>query len=458
MADVPHWIRHTLWRIGAGLSLVAVMTTAACIATDRTLAPPDADANVATDVAGAPEVADTDVTLTPETDVVADDGETVEVEVGCMGPAECPQAAPNSCRVATCLEGGTCGFKNADDATPCDDGIPCRSDDACQAGACTPGPTVAPEQTPCDDGDACNGPERCNLDGACALSATPACTEDGPDLFCVAKYCVPKGMVPVPDGTFLMGCEPETAPNENCAANTKPQINVFLSAFAIDRTEVPESAFTACVGAAKCTPRAEDVQGPADSSRPATPLRFGQAKELCTFLGKRLCRETEWEKAARGGVGTRIYPWGDATPTCNHANFQSTEGAPGGPRSCSDDTNYGTVPVDSGDLGASPVGAVNMLGNVREWVADPYDEAIYEAWYEEALRLANGNSAALRWIENPALPDGDGAPVVRGLGWKDRARDLRLDFRGSETADTISDDLGVRCCADLAPLSVMSRP
>ncbi len=454
MADVAHPNRHLPARIGLGPSLAALLATSACIATDRTLAPPDADTSAATEVA-ADDTEVSDVTATAETDVATDGADTAEA--GCLTPSACPQPAPGTCRVATCVD-GVCGTGNAGKDVACDDGDPCRFVDFCDEGVCKPGPSPAADQTSCSDGDACNGAEYCNALGECIYQGAAICTAAGTDLVCVDKQCVPKGMVVVADGTFLMGCDDETTPVD-CRDDAMPQINVFLPAYAIDRTEVPERAFTACVDATQCTPRDANVKGPADPDRPAAPLRFGQAKELCTFLGRRLCRETEWEKAARGGVGARLYPWGDAEPTCSRANFKTTEGVPGGASSCSDDSDYPTVPVDAGADGASPYGALNMLGNVREWVADAYAEAIYATWYDDALRAHASAGTPFFWIDNPpAPPEGSGAPVVRGLGWRSPARDLRLDFRSSETADTVADDLGVRCCFDLAPLAVTSRP
>jgi formylglycine-generating enzyme required for sulfatase activity len=96
---------------------------------------------------------------------------------------------------------------------------------------------------------------------------------------------------------------------------------------------------------------------------PATGLTFAEAERFCawasTVLGVpvRLPAGDEWEAAARGGDG-RPYPWGDV--------FE--------PHRCAcADTAWTTAPVGTHPEGASPAGALDMAGNVWEWVADPPD-------------------------------------------------------------------------------------
>ena len=134
--------------------------------------------------------------------------------------------------------------------------------------------------------------------------------------------------------------------------------------------------YATCVGAAACSPphltsaaspgglgRRSYFTNPKFANHPVTDIDWNQARDYCRWVGRRLPTEAEWEKAARG-VDGRKYPWGKPNPTCDVANH----GACGGE----------TVEVTWGDLGASPYGALNMSGNVREWVASlhlpyPYD-------------------------------------------------------------------------------------
>ena len=172
-------------------------------------------------------------------------------------------------------------------------------------------------------------------------------------------------MVYVPGGNFTMGdtvqhaqslCVPyPTDCNTITFTDEAPPHTVNLNAYWIDKTEVSNAIYGLCVQAGQCASN----DGGSDN-KPAVNVSWYNAQNYCQWAGERLPTEAEWEKAARGTDG-RIFPWGDSAPTCSRANYsQNGNGA------CS----AGAVFVDSNQDGASPYGAVNMVGNVWEWVYD----------------------------------------------------------------------------------------
>jgi serine/threonine protein kinase len=144
-------------------------------------------------------------------------------------------------------------------------------------------------------------------------------------------------MVLVTEGPFLFG---------------KDKQSVTLPAFYIDKTEVP---FVEYARFSKET--GLPMPAGAVGERPEDPIvdvSFLDAQEFAKWAGKRLPTSQEWEKAARGTDG-RMYPWGDDSLTSAPVNVGNKRGV---------------MLVHSNPAGASPCGAVNMLGNVWEWVDD----------------------------------------------------------------------------------------
>jgi len=133
--------------------------------------------------------------------------------------------------------------------------------------------------------------------------------------------------------------------------------------------------------------------------RPVVMVTWHGAAAYCEWAGGRLPTEAEWEYVARGPEGN-LYPWGNTLPDCNLANFGTCIGVP---------VNVGSRPA-----GASWCGALDMAGNVWEWVADrfgPYSD------------LAQ---------KNPIGPDSGDVPVLRGGGWHSPHWELRAAYRQHE--------------------------
>ncbi len=192
--------------------------------------------------------------------------------------------------------------------------------------------------------EVCDGVDN-DLDGA-VDEYTPGSNES-----CVAQ---------IPAGTFLMGCQ---AGDADCDADEKPAHEVTLSPFAIDRTEVTQAHWGACMAAGKCTKPADYFDAQAGANFPVVMVTWAQASAFCAWRGGRLPTEAEWERAASGGKG-RIWPWGSGKPDCQLANLKPCGGAP---------WQVGT------SFGKSAEGVSDLAGNVAEWVADHYFSAQYSA-------------------------------------------------------------------------------
>jgi formylglycine-generating enzyme required for sulfatase activity len=227
-------------------------------------------------------------------------------------------------------------------------------------------------------------------------------------------------------GCFHMGCN--SAVDTECDSSEIPYHPVTVPAFKIDKYEVTVSQYQACNTASPSTCTAPNTGGTCNwgvggrESHPINCVDWNQAKAYCTWAGKRLPSEAEWEKAARGTDG-RKYPWGNTGLDCNHAVM-----------SVSPCSNSSTATVGSKPAGVSPYGASDMIGNVWEWVEDDYHITYTSA-------PSNGSA----WIDTPRAAN----RVLRGGAWDGvLTYDLRSSFRvnGNPTF-RLSDD-GFRCSRD----------
>jgi len=187
-------------------------------------------------------------------------------------------------------------------------------------------------------------------------------------------------MVLVPAGCFMMGStEDEIAAlieqeDSEWAAwywSESPQHRVcFEASFWMGRTEVTNAQYRRCVEAGGCTPPdPRYYDDPQYADHPVVSIFWREANAYAAWLGEttgadvRLLTEAQWEYAARGPDGV-TYPWGNDAPTCELANISVN-----GERCAS-----ATSPVTRYPAGMSWVGALNMSGNVWEWIADWYGE------------------------------------------------------------------------------------
>ena len=233
-------------------------------------------------------------------------------------------------------------------------------------------------------------------------------------------------MVAVPAGNFWMGCN--EAVDVECDADESPYHEVYLSDFAIDKTEVRAGAYKACVDAGVCAYNGDTggyyTYDHNMENHPINGVNWYEANTYCEWLGKRLPTEAEWEKAARG-IDGRKYPWGNS-PDASCTHLVMDEGGDG----CG---TAQTWEVGSKPLGASPYGAMDMAGNVWEWTADWYSSDYYEQTPVEG------------WV-NPEGPVSGVYRVLRGGSWLNFDPVLlNSSFRNFLTPANRFSYLGFRC-------------
>jgi formylglycine-generating enzyme required for sulfatase activity len=219
----------------------------------------------------------------------------------------------------------------------------------------------------------------------------------------------------VPAGDFSMG-------STTGMADEQPVHTVYLPAYWIDKTEVTNVMYGQCVQSGPClrpytngsNTHINYYSNTQYANYPVIDLKWSSADTYCTWAGRRQPTEAEWEKAARGTDG-RTYPWGNALPNNDLLNFNNPVGD--------------TARVGSYLHGASPYGALDMAGNVMEWVADWYDAGYY------------GVSPS----SNPTGPAKGQYKVLRGGSWHSDVYTVRSAARYWAAPDTRDIVVGFRC-------------
>jgi formylglycine-generating enzyme required for sulfatase activity len=232
----------------------------------------------------------------------------------------------------------------------------------------------------------------------------------------------------IPEGEFLMGCDPQHNGGFPCNFDELPLHPVFLSAYFMDAYEVTNQQYRMCMESGNCpepvyknsSTRDSYYDNPTYDRYPVVGITWYEAQAYCQWVGGRLPTEAEWEKAARGTT-IRAYPWGDEEPNCDLANsYDNTSG-----KHCVGDT----APVGSYPAGTSPYGLYDMAGNVWEWVGD---------WYST-------NYYAYSPYENPTGRDTGDDKVIRGGSWSYSWSKLRVAYNSNHHPEQRNLNFGFRC-------------
>lgn len=258
---------------------------------------------------------------------------------------------------------------------------------------------------------------------ALAVSGWTPMATGMPTLMVSAKDSMP--LVYIPAGKFLMGA---AADDKDANLDEKPQHEVSLDAFWIDRTEVTNGMYAVCVAEGVChkpadtnsSTRTSYYDHPDYADYPVIDVDWFMARNYCRWAGRRLPTEAEWEKAARGTDG-RAYPWGIQDPGCDLLNY-------GGIKGCVGDTSK----VGSYPAGTSPYGALDMAGNVWEWVEDWYTDTYYsQSPGSNPQGPSSGTDELLR--------------VLRGGAWGSSEGFVHSADRLTGRSDSRGSTIGFRC-------------
>src|SRR3989338_1360081 len=239
-------------------------------------------------------------------------------------------------------------------------------------------------------------------------------------------------MVLIPEGKFMMGSRGEGGDEGilgvDVGVDQLPQREVFLKVFYIDKYEVTVQEYKEF---AKATGHPlpglltgempENVKEwavkypPIEAHFPINDVTNMDAEAYCSWAGKRLPTEEEWEKAARG-TDARCWPWGNVFDY-NKANVGFR----------------GTTPVNSHPEGVSPYGCYDMAGKVFE---------LTDSWYE-LYPNSPENKIVARLL-------GEKYKVVRGGGYNADIGSARCADRGiKEIEGAGGPSLGFRCARDV---------
>ncbi len=333
----------------------------------------------------------------------------------------------------------------------CPDGMsPNEQTLACEPAQCTDGRVRAQDKIHCcwpgqkwaKRKDQCVGKPKCP-EGTTAKGDT-----------CVGGALA--GQVEIPGGAFTQGsskngmnlalkiCQETYSEGQQCHMDwfrrEGPQRSVELSTFYIDKYEVTNERYGACVADGQCKAIAYDkctvLQADGSSwkvggtphadlikpSHPAVCVTWAEAGNFCKWAGGRLPTEAEWEKAARGNKDDRLFPWGNQWSPAS-LNWGEMEGFG------KEDSYETTAPVGSFPKNVSPYGAYDMSGNAWEWTADTFSNDFY------------GRAPK----KDPFNNRGSSEKVVRGGSWSFAGNGAIVTYRYPMDPSTREDSFGFRC-------------
>ena len=252
---------------------------------------------------------------------------------------------------------------------------------------------------------------------------------------------VPEGMMIIREGEFQMGSDSEKA-----AQDETPVHNVFVDSFFMDMHEVTVGEYRLFVEeTGHPAPEWSQVGRYAPTDKhPIVYVSWHDAMAFATWAGKRLPTEAEWEKAARGGMIAKIYPWGNIAPNGKQCNFADknlkhywwTDQK-------ADDGHAFTAPV--GSYPENGYGLFDMAGNVWEWCIDEYDAGFYTV--SESVNPVSGANTIEEISKD--FESVESNRVLRGGSWIVTALNVRSSTRFMLMPESTNYSVGFRCVMDI---------
>ncbi|MEM1008785.1 MAG: formylglycine-generating enzyme family protein, partial [Myxococcota bacterium] len=202
-------------------------------------------------------------------------------------------------------------------------------------------------------------------------------------------------MACIPKGVYIQGSNRHQQHSKAKFRAESPRHRVWLFTFYVDRKEVTNTEYIACMNAGHCRPPSYWARKGGSmwkrfrtAQRPFVRATWYLARDYCAYRGKRLLTEAEWEAAARGPKGF-TYPWGNQAPQCKWANYRVFPPHTSYPsyakmRFCPPPFTNTSLLLKHGQDQTWPVGRApafrgihDMAGNGYEWVQDFYDPHAY---------------------------------------------------------------------------------